>query len=297
MIRYAVTSFRKNRLEYGQGTTSALEDASFLVLEGLRLPVADSAPWLDARLTAVEQLEISRLIHSRVTERRPVAYLLNTAYFHGDPYYVDDRVIIPRSFIGEILLNPEYVDRTPEALINPTHIRRVLDLCTGSGCLAVLASRVFDVAELIHASDVSADCIAVANRNVKDLELSDVIKPVVGDMFQFAGATRYDLIICNPPYVNQSGMDELPAEYKHEPRLALQSGPNGMEFLTRLLLSAHRHLSDKGKLLCEVGLRRPDIEAAFPELSRRLLWLDTEQSEGEVFFVKRADLLLINKIM
>jgi ribosomal protein L3 glutamine methyltransferase len=263
----------------------------FLILQLLRLPIDDPNLWFDAKLTPEEKETVLYGIQTRITQRKPSAYILNVAYYHGDPFYVDERVLIPRSYIGEILLNEEYVNKGNEYHINQNSVRSILDLCTGSGCLAVHASKVFESADIIHAADISKDCIEVATKNIADKGLEDLIIPKVGDLFDFPGVQKYDLIICNPPYVDGTSMDSLPPEYRCEPRSALLSGPDGIALLTRILKESSRYLNDKGVLLCEVGKRGLDIEKAYPKFAHKIYWLNTELSEGEVFLAKKADLI------
>ena len=206
----------------------------------------------------------------------------------GLPFFVDERVIVPRSFLGELLDTHFGGDREAASLIgDPLQVERVLDLCTGSGCLAILAARRFPNAQ-IDAVDISADALDVATRNVAEHGLKQRIALHRGDLFKPLGNKRYDLIISNPPYVDAEGMADLPAECRAEPSLALDGGPDGLDIVRRILAQARRHLTDEGGLLCEIGRGRKRLEAALPQLP--LLWLDTEDSEGEVFFIAAADL-------
>ena len=212
----------------------------------------------------------------------------------GLPFYVDERTIVPRSFIGELLEqhfggqeNEEYDEEDGSLIGDPASIRNVLDLCTGSGCLAILASRNFPNAE-IDAVDISKDAIEVATRNVGDYGLQDRLKLYRGDLFKPLGGKRYDLIISNPPYVDAEGMADLPRECRAEPKLAFDGGADGLDIVRRILDEAEAHLTPQGGLLCEIGRCRPQLEAAYPQLP--LLWLDTADSEGEVFWIAAADL-------
>jgi ribosomal protein L3 glutamine methyltransferase len=229
------------------------------------------------------------VIARRVTSRKPAAYLVNKIYMRGLPFYVDERTIVPRSFIGE-LLDSHFGGENDEGgslIDDPGAIESVLDLCTGSGCLAVLAARSFPQAR-IDAVDISKDALGVAARNIADYGLGERIKLHRGDLFGPIGEARYDLIISNPPYVDAEGMAELPRECRAEPKLALDGGADGLDVVRRILKEARRHLTSKGGLLCEIGRGREVLESAFPQLP--LLWLDTEESEGEVFWVGAADL-------
>lgn len=281
-FRFAVRRFRAARLAYGHGTTNAVDEAAFLVLEALRLPVHTLDPWLDLKPTAAERARLLTLIEARVALRLPAPYLVGAAYMHGVRFRADKRALIPRSFIGDLLVGGTL------PLGDPSRVRRVLDLCTGSGCLAILAALVFPRAR-IDAVDLSAGALALARRNVADYRLGDRITLHRGDLFAPLKGKRYDLIISNPPYVDGRGMAKLPPEYRHEPRLALAAGDDGLKLVRRILADAPRHLTRDGNLLCEIGRGRRPLEAAYPRLP--FLWLDTEQSQGEVFWIARKDLL------
>ena len=280
-FRFAVRRFRAARLAYGHGTTNAVDEAAFLVLEGLRLPVHTLDPWLDLKPTATERARLLTLIEARVALRLPAPYLVGAAYMHGVRFRADKRALIPRSFIGDLLIGGAL------PIGDPSRVRRVLDLCTGSGCLAILAALVFPRAR-IDAVDLSAGALALARRNVADHRLDDRITIHRGDLFAPLGNGRYDLIISNPPYVDGRGMAKLPPEYRHEPRMALAAGDDGLDLVRRILAEAPRQLTKNGNLLCESGRGRRPLETAYPRLP--FLWLDTEQSEGEVFWIARKDL-------
>lgn len=281
IFRFAVRRFRAARLAYGHGTTNAHDEAAFLVLEALRLPIDRLAPYLDLRPTAAERARLLTLIDARVSLRMPAPYLVGAAYMHGVRFLSDRRALIPRSFIGDMLADGGL------PLADPGKVRRVLDLCTGSGCLAILAALVFPRAR-IDAADLSAGALALARRNVASHRLGDRIALHRGDLFAPLGNRRYDLIISNPPYVDGRGMARLPPEYRHEPRMALAAGDDGLDLVRRILAEAPKHLTKDGALLCEIGRGRRNVEAAFPRLP--FLWLDTEQSEGEVFWIEAKDL-------
>ena len=280
-FRLAERRFRSARLAYGHGTGNARDEAAFLVLEALRLPIHDIAPWLALKPTAAERARLLALIDARVTLRMPAPYLLGAAYMHGVRFHIDRRALIPRSFIGDMVV----AGALP--IGNPRRIRRILDLCTGSGCLAILAALAFPHAT-IDAVDLSAGALALARRNVTTHRLGDRIALHRGDLFDPLGRQHYDLIISNPPYVDARGMAKLPPEYRHEPRLALAAGQDGLDLVRRIVGQAPRHLAKNGSLLCEVGRGRRALERACPRLP--FIWLDTEQSRGEVFWVARSDL-------
>jgi ribosomal protein L3 glutamine methyltransferase len=261
--------FRAARLHYGHGTDNPRDEAAFLVLRGLGLP-------FDADLgQAADPSRIESLVKRRIAERTPVAYLLNEAWLSGVPFYVDRRVIIPRSHIAELLA------RGVEPW-QPRPLRRILDLCTGSGCLAILAARAFPLA-LVDAADLSAAALAVARRNVSQHKLEKRIRVVRSDLFSSLGEKRYDLIITNPPYVTSAAMRRLPAEYRHEPGLALAAGRNGLDVAARILSAAEKHLTHRGVLVCEVGDGRAAVERAWPRLE--LVW------PGDEVFIARRDAL------
>jgi ribosomal protein L3 glutamine methyltransferase len=260
---------RAARLHYGHGTDNPRDEAAFLVLRGLGLP-------FDADLDqAAEGSRVEPLIQKRIKERTPAAYLLNEAWLSGLAFYVDRRVIIPRSHIAELLaarLEPW----------QPRPLRRILDLCTGSGCLAILAARAFP-SVLVDAADLSAPALAVAKRNVAHYKLQNRVKLVKSDLFASLGEQRYDLIVTNPPYVTSSAMRRLPAEYRHEPGLALAAGRNGLDVMGRILASARQHLARSGLLVCEVGDGRKAVQRAFPRLP-------FEWPKDEVFILPAASL-------
>jgi ribosomal protein L3 glutamine methyltransferase len=293
-VRYAVSRFTEAGLIFAHGTTDPVAEAAFLVCEALHLHPDQFEAFASARVTAAEGRKILDLIARRVTTRKPTAYLVNKIYMRGLPFYVDERTIVPRSFIGELLdshfgrqENEEYDEEDGSLIGDPASIRSVLDLCTGSGCLAILASRNFPNAE-IDAVDISKDAIEVAARNVGDYGLQDRLKLYRGDLFKPLGGKRYDLIISNPPYVDAGGMADLPRECRAEPKLAFDGGPDGLDIVRRILDEAEAHLTPQGGLLCEIGRCRPQLEAAYPQLP--LLWLDTAESEGEVFWIAASDL-------
>jgi ribosomal protein L3 glutamine methyltransferase len=283
-VRYAVSRFVEAKLIFAHGTTDPVAEAAFLVCEALHLHPDQFETFATARVTAAEARQILDLITRRVSTRKPAAYLVHKIYMRGLPFYVDERVIVPRSFIGEILDSHFGGDGEQDGALvdDPASVQHVLDLCTGSGCLAVLAAHAFPQAQ-IDAVDISRDALDVAARNIADHGLEDRVTLHRGDLFGPIGNRRYDLIISNPPYVDAQGMAELPRECRAEPKLAFDGGADGIDIVRRILDQAGRHLTPQGGLLCEIGRCRPALEAAYPEAD--FLWLATEDSDGEVFWI------------
>jgi ribosomal protein L3 glutamine methyltransferase len=284
-IRYAATRFAAANLAYGQGTFSPVEEATFLVAEALGLPVDGVDSFLPARMTAAECRHIFSLIDKRIRLRTPAAYLLNCAYLQGTRFYIDERVIVPRSYLAEILYGELFTNEEP--LLDRHAVRHVLELCTGSGCLSVLACDIFPNAQ-VDATDISEAALEVAAINVATHDLKARVTLWKGDLFQPIADTTYDLILANPPYVAAKAVAALPPEFAHEPRLALSGGADGMDIVRRILAEAGRHLNDDGGLLCEVGRGRPVLERDYPD--NDFLWLDTAASAGEVFWMRAAAL-------
>lgn len=284
-VRYAVTRFGEAKLAFGQGTQDAVEEAIFLVFEALSLPIDRLDPFLPARLTAAERLKIFSLIEKRVRSRVPAAYLLHCTYLQGLKFYVDERVIVPRSYLAELMYGELFGGENP--LVDPSTVTRVLDLCTGSGCLAVLAAHVFPNAQ-VDAVDISKDALAVAEINVSEHGLEDRIRLLKGDLFAPVGDAVYDIILANPPYVDAKAVAALPAEYKCEPMLAHKGGRDGLDIVRRILAEAAVHLSPDSGLLCEVGRGRGILENDYPDTG--FLWLDTAESTGEVFWLPAEEL-------
>ncbi|MVW71201.1 MULTISPECIES: 50S ribosomal protein L3 N(5)-glutamine methyltransferase [unclassified Bordetella] len=282
LIRYGVSRFNAAGVALGHGSDNAYDEAVYLVLHGLHLPPDTLDPFLDARVTAEERAHVLQLLDRRVTERLPAAYLTQEAWLRGHRFYVDQRVIVPRSPIAELLdqgLSPWVRD--------PFEVTRALDMCTGSGCLAILTALAFPNAQ-VDAVDVSPDALEVAQRNVDEYGLQDRLSLLHSNLFDALPAAAYDVIVCNPPYVNSQSMDELPQEYRHEPELALAGGTDGMDLVRRILEAAPRYLAPQGVLVLEIGHERDHFEAAFPELEP--VWLDTEEASDQILLLTREQL-------
>lgn len=282
-LRYAVSRFREAGLFFGHGTTNAYDEAAYLVLHTLHLPLDRLEPFLDARLTHAEREQLLEIVSRRVNERIPAAYLTREAWLGEHRFYVDERVLIPRSYIAELLR-----DGLSAWIPDPAKIQTALDLCTGSGCLAILLAHCFPNAD-VDAADISSDALAVALRNVADHGLQGRVNLIRSDLLSNLTEKRYDLIVSNPPYVTSMAMEELPPEYRHEPSAALAGGDDGLDAVRTILAGAAEFLTPDGLLLVEVGQNRAATEAAFPRLP--FTWLATDSSEDAVFLLRRDELL------
>jgi len=281
-VHHAIVRFTESDIAYGHGTGNATDEAAFMMLEGLGLPIDDLESYWDKVLENAERAHLTNLIEKRIETRKPASYLLNKAYIQGLPFYVDERVIVPRSFIAEILCREDGFSGIPDY----EGVQSVLDLCTGSGCLAIMAAHLFPNA-VVDAVDLSPDALAVARRNVADYKLEDRLTLYEGNLFAPLKGKTYDLILTNPPYVDREGMDGLPPEFLHEPRMALAAGDDGLEIVHRIMAQAKVYLNDGGGMMCELGRCGPALEAAY---KNPFLWLDTEESSGEVFWIKKKNL-------
>ena len=283
LVRDAARRLKAARVTFAHGTSDAIAEAAFIVSECLGFHPGHFDEYAGTRISAGQATRIRGLVDARIATRKPVAYLLNKIYMRGVPFYIDDRAIVPRSYLGEIL-DTHFGD--DGILLAPARVTRVLDLCTGSGCLAILAARQFQHAH-IDAVDLSSDALEVARRNVGDHKLADRITLHQGDLFAQLPDSRYDLIISNPPYVDAEGMASLPRECRYEPAMAFDGGIDGIAITRRIIDAAPRWLKPGGGLLCEVGRCKPTLEQAYPRTP--FLWLDTEESEGEVFWLAAAE--------
>jgi ribosomal protein L3 glutamine methyltransferase len=282
-LRYTVSRFCEAKLAFGHGMANAYDEAAYLLLHALHLPLDRLEPFLDARLTQAERAQLAQLLERRIDQRVPAAYITREAWLGAFRFYVDERVLIPRSFIAELL--PDGL----EPYVGPAEsITAALDLCTGSGCLAVLLAHSYPNAD-VDAVDISTDALTVAQRNVADYALADRINLIRSDLFSNLSGKSYDLIVSNPPYVTALAMADLPPEYRHEPVVALAGGEDGLDGVRTILKEAPRFLNPGGTLMVEVGYNRAAAELAFPRLP--FIWLETATSEDSVFLLKREDLV------
>jgi len=282
-LRFTVSRFEESGIFFGHGTDNAYDEAVWLIMSGLHLPMDTLDNFLDAVITEVERKHLAHLIERRITDRTPTAYLLREAWLKGFKFYVDERVIVPRSFIAELLengLSPwiEYQEMVESAA----------DICTGSGCLGVLMAHAFPNAA-IDVIDISPDAIAVANINIANYGLQDQISAIQSDMFSALGGKTYDLIISNPPYVDAPSMAQLPQEYRNEPQIALGSGIAGLDHTHTILNQAADYLNDGGILVVEIGHNRDALIEAYPELP--FIWLEVESGNAFVFLLTKEQLL------
>lgn len=282
LLRYAVTRFNAAQLFFGHGSSNAFDEAAYLLLHTLKLPIDKLDPFLDARLLPEEVAAVLKVIDQRATERLPAAYLTNEAWLGGYRFYVDQRVIVPRSFIAELI--PE---QFAPWVTDPEEVTDILELCTGSGCLPIMMADAFPHAQ-IDAVDISQDALAVAARNVTDYELEDRITLIESDLYTQVPKKKYDLIITNPPYVNADSMDKLPQEYLREPQIALAGGSDGMDLVRKIVAGAAERLKPNGVLMVEIGNERAYAEAAFPDLE--LTWLSTSAGDDMVFLLSAEQL-------
>jgi ribosomal protein L3 glutamine methyltransferase len=291
LLSYAVGSFEKARLSYGHGTANALDEAAWLILHSLGLPPVNLQAHLDDPLTASQAKAAKALLDARVRTRKPAAYLIHEAWLGPRRFYVDERVIVPRSFIAELLENWCQVRISgdgvaPRKCVPDTNFK-ILDLCTGSGCLAIVAALAFPEAR-VDAADLSGDALAVAKRNVADYGLQERVRLVKSDLFGELKGRTYDLVISNPPYVKAASMKKLPDEYRREPRIALASGVDGLDHTRAILAGAREHLNPGGTLVVEIGRNRSALEKAYPKLAFE--WPKTRGGKGFVFVLKRESL-------
>jgi ribosomal protein L3 glutamine methyltransferase len=284
LLRYATTRFNTEKLFFGHGSAEAFDEAAYLILHTLKLPLDKLDPFLDARLLPDEIQRVLDVIERRATERVPAAYITNEAWLGTYQFYVDERTIVPRSYIAELI--PDYF---APWVNNPEGIANVLELCTGSGCLAIMLADAFPDAQ-VDAVDISPDALEVARRNVEAYKLEERVNLIQSDLYANVPAKKYDLIITNPPYVNSGSMARLPQEYRHEPQIALDGGVDGMDLVRRIVAGAAERLTDEGLLIVEIGNEKAFAEAAFGDLG--LTWLTTSQGDDMVFLLTADQLKL-----
>jgi ribosomal protein L3 glutamine methyltransferase len=284
LLRYAVTRFNTAKLFFGHGSAEALDEAAYLILHTLKLPLDKLDPFLDARLLAEEVAAVLAVIERRSVERVPAAYITREAWLGSYNFYVDERVLVPRSFIAELI--PDYF---APWVNEPDSVANVLELCTGSGCLAIMLADAFPDAH-VDAVDISPDALAVARQNVATYKLEDRLTLIESDLYAKVPAKKYDLIITNPPYVNSGSMSKLPPEYLAEPQIALEGGADGMDLVRKIVAGAAEHLTDDGILIVEIGNERAFAEAAFGHLG--LTWLTTSAGDDMVFLLTADQLKL-----
>ncbi|WP_370262677.1 50S ribosomal protein L3 N(5)-glutamine methyltransferase [Limnobacter sp.] len=281
-LRFYVSSMGRGRVFFGHGCANAMDEAIYLIQHALHLPMGDINPFLDARVTPTEKQALLHYLMQRVEDRKPASYITGESWLQGHCFKVDQRVIIPRSFIAELL-----ADQLTPWVNAPEMPMRILDLCTGSGCLAILAAHTFENAS-VDAVDLSPQALQVANANIAQHGLGDRVQAIESDLFNELKGQRYDIILSNPPYVNEQSMQQLPPEYLHEPRMALAGGDDGMDLIKRILTQAKTHLNPGGLLIVELGNEREHFEAAFPELNP--MWLETYAGDEQVFLLHAEDL-------
>ena len=282
LIRSTASRLKRARLVFAHGTTDPTAEAAFIVGESLGIHPDHVGSRAGMAVTDAQRRKIDALVERRIVTRKPAAYLLQRIYMLGVPFHVDERTIVPRSYLGEIIGSELFAGESFSLLPDTGAIASVLDLCTGSGCLAILAALRFPKAK-VDAVELSKDALGVARKNVADHRLKKRVRLLHGDLFAPVKRARYELIIANPPYVDDAGMASLPLECRHEPRLAFHGGRDGLSVIRRILDEAGRHLNEGGGLLCEVGRGRALLERAYP--GKKFLWLDTEESTGEVFWL------------
>ena len=281
-LRYTVSQFEQSDIFFGHGTDNSYDEAVWLIMSGLHLPMDTLNNFLDARLTEIERMHLGSLIEQRINKHTPTAYLVKEAWLQGFKFYVDERVIVPRSFIAELLQNglQPWVEF-------PELIQSAADICTGSGCLGILLADAFPDAK-VDVIDISPDAIAVANINIANYGLQDQVHAIQSDMFAALKGKTYDLIISNPPYVDAPSMAQLPAEYRNEPQLALGSGQAGLDHTHTILREAAQYLNDEGILIVEIGHNRDALMEAYPDLP--FTWLDTSSGDQFVFLLTKEQL-------
>tara|TARA_B110000208_G_scaffold12862_1_gene15710 strand:- start:1385 stop:2281 length:897 start_codon:yes stop_codon:yes gene_type:complete len=283
-IRYAVSQFEVSDIFYGHGADNSYDEAIWLIMSGLHLPMDTLENFLDANITSTERDHLANLIEQRVINHTPTAYLVKEAWLHDFKFYVDERVLVPRSFIAELLLD----DSLSPWIEFPEMVESAADLCTGSGCLGILLAHAFPDAT-VDVTDISPDAIDVSNINIANYGLEEQVTAIQSDMFTALAGKTYDVLISNPPYVDAPSMTTLPTEYRNEPQLALGSGTDGLDHTHTILREAANYLTDEGVLIVEVGHNREALLEAYPAVP--FVWLDTNAGDQFVFLLTKAQLL------
>ena len=292
-LRFTVSQFEASDIFFGHGTDNSYDEAVWLVMSALHLPHDTLHNFLDAVITETERKHLAHLIDQRITKRTPTAYLLREAWLRGFKFYVDERVIVPRSFIAELLdFNEEGEHGLQPWIEHPELINSAVDICTGSGCLGILLANAFPDAA-IDVVDISADAIAVCNINIANYGLQEQVTAIQSDMFAALKGKKYDLIISNPPYVDAPSMAKLPTEYRNEPQIALGSGVAGLDHTHTILHEAAKYLNDEGILVVEIGHNRDALEAAYPEVA--FTWLEVAAGNQFVFLLTKEQLQSLSK--
>ncbi|MGK0673921.1 MAG: 50S ribosomal protein L3 N(5)-glutamine methyltransferase [Halothiobacillaceae bacterium] len=281
-MRWAMSAFARHGVHFGHGTDNALDEAAYLVLQALDLPADLGGAWLDARLTRAERTHLAELLRQRCIERVPTAYLVGKAWFAGLEFRADRRALIPRSPLGEL------IQRGFAPWVEADRIHTMLDLCTGGGCIALACAHYLPETK-VDAVDISCDALELARLNCKRLGLEERVELLQGDLFAPVAGRRYDLIVSNPPYVDACDMAELPLEYRHEPRMALEAGEDGLDIVRRILREALQHLEPEGVLIVEVGNSQRHVEQTWPDVP--FIWLSFEHGEDGVFLLTREQLI------
>jgi ribosomal protein L3 glutamine methyltransferase len=277
LLRYAVTRFNTAKLFFGHGSVEALDEAAYLILHTLKLPLDKLDPFLDARLLQDEVLQVLAVIERRAVDRVPAAYITNEGWLGTYAFYVDERVIVPRSFIAELIPH-----QFSPWVSDPDAVENILELCTGSGCLAIMMADAFPNS-VVDAVDISPDALAVAEHNIREYKLEGRVNPIESDLYQNVPFKKYDLIVTNPPYVNTESMSKLPQEYLREPQIALAGGADGMDLVRKIIEGAADYLTPEGILMVEIGNEREYAETAFGHLG--LTWVTTSAGDDMVFLL------------
>lgn len=285
-IRYAVSQFEASDIFYGHGTDNSYDEAVWLIMSSLHLPTETLENFLDASITTAEREHLTNLIEQRVTNHTPTAYLVKEAWLHDFKFYVDERVLVPRSFIAELLLD----DSLTPWIEFPEMVKSAADICTGSGCLGVLLAHAFPEAS-VDVIDISPDAIDVSNINIANYGLEEQVTAIQSDMFSALTGKTYDVIISNPPYVDAPSMAALPTEYRNEPQLALGSGTDGLDHTHTILCKAANYLTDEGVLIVEIGHNRDALLNAYPDTA--FTWLEVAAGNQFVFLLTKTQLLAI----